>query len=340
MFVATKTLDAIKNQIESDQGAKFRENLRWLMPKMEDAYRGEGSPYRKHLGASLIGGDCARDLWYGFKWAKQPRFPERILRLFNRGHLEEARFLSMLMCADCDVWFEKEDGGQYTFHDVYGHFGSSLDGVIGNVPDLPAGVFAYGEFKTSSSSVFKKVKANGVRNEKWEHFIQCQTCMHKMNLPYSLYIMVNKDNDELHAEILEYDPKFGVDSVTRAGSIVFSNEPPPRIANSHSFFKCRMCNKKDLCHLDGVPDVNCRTCAHSTPLRTGIDTGEWECALDHDCINTKQAFVGCEDHLFNPHMLNFAEMIDSSAEENYIVLQLASGKTIVNGKKLHPKRND
>ena len=44
---------------------------------------------RAHLGASMIGRECNRALWYGFRWATVPNFPGRVLRLFKRGHDEE-----------------------------------------------------------------------------------------------------------------------------------------------------------------------------------------------------------------------------------------------------------
>lgn len=58
---------------------------------------------RKHLGFSLIGDECQRKLWYGFRWCKMPRPEPRLKRLFNRGHLEEDRFIDYLTGIGCDV---------------------------------------------------------------------------------------------------------------------------------------------------------------------------------------------------------------------------------------------
>jgi hypothetical protein len=57
------------------------------------------SGFRHHLGASLIGRECERDIWYSFRWAQRATFPPRILRLFERGHLEEFRFVKNLRAA-------------------------------------------------------------------------------------------------------------------------------------------------------------------------------------------------------------------------------------------------
>lgn len=60
--------------------------------------------HRSHLGASLIGGECKRKLWYIFRWCKAEQFEGRILRLFNRGHLEEDRFIKYLEGIGAEVW--------------------------------------------------------------------------------------------------------------------------------------------------------------------------------------------------------------------------------------------
>lgn len=51
---------------------------------------------RKHLGGSLIGRECMRELWYSFRWATETKHDGRILRLFQRGHSEEFSFVKYL----------------------------------------------------------------------------------------------------------------------------------------------------------------------------------------------------------------------------------------------------
>ena len=36
-----------------------------------------------HLGASIIGKDCERALWYDFRWVTRWAFTGRMLRLFD-----------------------------------------------------------------------------------------------------------------------------------------------------------------------------------------------------------------------------------------------------------------
>jgi hypothetical protein len=52
--------------------------------------------HRNHLGASELGEECWRKLWYGFRWVKQEKFDGRMMRLFNVGHSAEPRFITYL----------------------------------------------------------------------------------------------------------------------------------------------------------------------------------------------------------------------------------------------------
>jgi hypothetical protein len=328
MIKAEKTLALIDQVIEADGGASFRQYLEQVIPKMEDAYRGKSPPFRRHLGASLIGRDCSRELWYSFRWAVQKSIPSRLQRLFNRGHLEEARFIAMLQAAGIEIWYETEDGGQFKFSDVEGHFGSSLDGVVRGVPDLPPDVPAYAEFKTSGDKAFQKVKANGVQNEKFEHYVQMQVCMFEMQLPYSLYMMVNKNDDELHAEIIQADTEVAKRYLDRARGIIYSDEALPKIHDSPGWWKCKFCDARPVCHLDQVPEINCRTCAHATPEHDG----SWSCQRGNQEIFTDAMYVGCSEHVFNPYLLSQKVVYNGGSEDGrHTDITLISGDRILQG---------
>ena len=54
------------------------------------AYEAEaGDGFREHLGASVIGRECDRALWYEFRWITRAAQGGRMLRLFETGRLEE-----------------------------------------------------------------------------------------------------------------------------------------------------------------------------------------------------------------------------------------------------------
>ncbi len=334
--LATKTLALIEKTIEADQGASFRQALEKVIPKMEDAYRGKEDAFRSHMGASSIGKECSRMLWYNFHWAVPVKFPARIMRLFNRGHLEEARFIAMLQCCGLTVHYETEDGGQFKMTDHGGHFGSALDGVIEGIPDIPKGKPCLGEYKTSSAKYFKKMVANGVEAEKYEHYIQMQEYMAYYELEYALYLVVNKDDDDLYGEIVKLKPKIAKQYSDRAKGLIQYDAPPPRINKSPGFFKCTFCDYKALCQLGSVmPVVNCRTCAHSTPKMDDPSIHQkWVCEKWQTVIDKPRQLEGCESHVFNYTLFDCKDRYGVAFKQGdgeNVLYEHEDGRIIVNG---------
>lgn len=328
--LASKTVAMIDAAIKADGGNAFRGRLKDLLPKMDDAYRQDEKPYRKHLGASLIGRDCARELQLKWLWASSSKkeLDGRILRLFNRGHLEEARFLAMLLgVPGIQVWFETPEGGQFRWQDFNGHYGSALDGIARGVPDLEPGVPCYCEFKTANDSSFKAIVKNGCRAEKYEHFVQQQQCMKYYKLPFSLYLVVNKNTDELYGEIIPYEKDVADQYTRRAGEIIFASDPMPRISNVATFFKCKFCDEKEVCHGKKVAEINCRTCCHWT----AEEDGSVSCARNNDEVFDECAWVGCPEHVYNPSVLVGVSYLGGDMATNCTTLRTLEGEEFKQG---------
>ena len=298
---ATKTLKAIDQHIKADGGNEFRKQLKLAIVEIDDAYRSdEKQEHRSHLGGSMIGRDCPRALWYVFRWAKYIHHIPRMLRLFNRGHLEEARFVALLRQAGMTVWQSDSNGKQFRVSGHGGHFGSAIDGVIGECPDLPENVRALGEFKTHNAKSFAKLEKEGVRGAKYEHFIQMQIYMAFYRLPFAIYLAVNKDDDSLWAEIIPFEQEIAAQYWDRAGFIVFAEQPPAKISASSTAFGCKFCDFREICHKGHQPDRNCRTCVHSFPSPDGGQ--QWGCRK-HQCWLTKeQQLVGCHQYQLREDM--------------------------------------
>lgn len=275
MKLASKTLAAIEAEISKDQGARYKGLLRQLMPTAEDAYNDKEDPFRSHLGASLIGRECAREIWSSFRWFKKPNFSGQMIRLFNRGHLEEPRMIALLLLIGCKVWHQDENGKQFRIHGHRGHYGGGLDGVGQGIPDLPEGVNFLTEYKTHGEKSFNLLIEKGVLEAKWEHFVQMQQYMGYYKLPYALYCAVNKNTDQLHMEIIEYDPTQDKRYQERARIIVDSETAPARINNSPGWYKCKMCDQKDICHGSELPEKTCRSCRYIKVE----DNGKWSCQM-------------------------------------------------------------
>lgn len=321
--IAVETLRAIDTAIHKDQGSSMRGWLGKVIMHIGDAYRTGEDGHRSHMGASQIGGECARAIWYNFHWATKSNFPARILRLFNRGHLEEARFVAMLLMIGCKVFQQDAEGNQFRISHANGHFGGSGDGVVIGLPDLQAEQAALAEFKTHGEKSFfelagknwKQFSENltapqnkrkdvaftgkGVRSAKFEHYVQMQVYMRKMGIPAGLYVAVNKNTDELYAEMVFLESEVGDQFLDRGLKLVYMEEAPKRISESPGFFKCMFCDHKPVCHLKAAPDLNCRTCKYSKPSTTNKD---WICTL-HDAVIPKETqLTGCKDYERNPEI--------------------------------------
>ena len=274
---------------------------------------GDAEKARPYLGASAIGGECKRALWYSFRWASKEDFDGRMYRLFQSGHLAEPRFIADLRAIGCTVWdCDPATGKQFGASHFGGHMRGHCDGVAkgipggGNKPHLL-------EFKTHSAKSFADLKKKGMQAAKPQHWAQCQWYMGKMNLDRALYLAVNKDTDELYSERIEFDQVEYEKILAKAESIIFAVEPPPKISDDPKYYICNMCSQKAVCHGHKTPAKTCRSCCHSTPEREG--DARWSCAKHPDGRNSSIPVevqrAGCQQHLPLPFLVTYADATDA-----------------------------
>lgn len=273
--------------------------------------RGESEKSRTYLGASIIGKECKRALWYAFRWAAKEKFDGRMLRLFQTGHLAEPRFVADLRAIGATVYdVNPADGKQFGFVDHGGHARGHMDGAVQGIPG-GGKKWHVAEFKTHSAKSFATLKKDGVKKAKPEHFAQMQWYMGKSGMDRALYLAVNKDTDELYSERLEFDKVAFEQIQAKFDSIIFAAEPPAKISQDPKFFLCNWCNFNSICHGHKVPAASCRTCVHSTPERDG--DGRWSCAKagPDSSIPVEAQRTGCGQHLPLPFLLTYADAVDA-----------------------------
>ena len=275
--------------------------------------RGSNEAPRGYLGASAIGKECSRELWYEFRKCSKPNFDGRLYRLFDRGHKEEFRFVEELRGIGCEVHEFDQDGNQFEVIACDGHFKGHTDGAALGVIEAPK-MWHLLEMKTSSASLFKKIEKDGCELAKPQHYAQMQVYMHLTGLKRALYMVVNKDTDALYTERLRYDSKRAQSYINKAQGIINASTPPERADTLPAEGKkpkygspCTYCDAKALCHgisdvAVNVPALHCRQCVHSTP----IEDGKWRCEQ-----TSNEALEVCDSHLFLPGLINFAEPTDS-----------------------------
>ena len=258
--------------------------------------------HRKHLGASIIGEACKRKLWYTFRWVGYEKFSGRMLRLFNRGHLEELRNNAWLRGIGATVWDydynapKKADGSypQITISGVNGHFGGSCDGVVQLPPVFGVPFPMLQEFKTNGTGKgFNDVRNEGVEKAKVNHWAQQCVYGYKLGLDYSLYWNTNKNDDDIHMEVVKLDHKLGAHMEAKAELIITSQEAPARLSDNPTNFLCKFCNFSKVCHQGDVPLTNCRSCAYARP----IENKQWFCDKHNGTPPDDVIKTGCGDHV-------------------------------------------
>jgi hypothetical protein len=278
---------------------------------------------RPHLGASLIGHDCERALFFTFRWATVERHDGRLLRLFQTGHLAEHRFVADLRSIGCEVQeVNPETGKQWQVSAVMGHFGGSMDGVVLGLPEAPK-TWHVAEFKTHSEKSFLELKKRGVKEAKPLHYAQMQTYMHLGGLERAFYMAVNKNTDELYAERVRIDKDEGPRLVAKAERVIRATVAPDRIAATEDFYKCRFCSHSDVCWGKAASVRHCRSCVFSE-----VVDGGWRCNLvprSPANLSLEKQKLGCRHHRYLPTFVP-GRQIDAAEDGSWIKYEMPDGE--------------
>lgn len=201
---------------------------------------------RSYLGASSIGEECDRKLWYSYHQPARINDP-RVHRIMDFGHFSESYALSMLKHAGYEV-FHEEGSSQYGFQDeeLKGH----IDGVI-MIDDLPYLL----EIKSANTKRFAEMVKDGIEKSNPVYFTQVQVYMKYMELHNTLFFVINKDTCEIHIEIINYQPMKADYAVKRGKDIVRQEKEPERKYASKAFYKCKFCSYKDKCWGEEPPKL-------------------------------------------------------------------------------------
>lgn len=251
-------------------------------------------PFRSHLGMSLIGSECERFLWYHFRWFQRNEVTARKYRLFSVGHRTEPlvraelRAIGVQFLDTVDV-----DGKQITVSSVQGHYGGSCDGVF-VAPRYGLYVPTLLEVKTSKTGAdFSNLAKKKMATTKPTHFIQNSCYGKALKIHYCLYIAENKNDSDRYVELVKLDWTLAEQHEQKAFKIIGSQTPPSRISEKETFYLCKMCSMRGVCHGNEVPQPNCRNCQHAVP----VEEGAWYCNHWQAHIPKVYWIQGCPQHL-------------------------------------------
>lgn len=294
-------------------------------------------PRRTYLGFSAIGQSCSRRLWYSFRWAENETFSPLSAKAIEDGHRgEDVQADRLRLVPGVELHTVAEDGKQFGFIALAGHFRGHMDGAIHGVLQAPKTWHVW-EHKQVNEKKFAKLDACKAKHgEKdalrhWDPVYYAQAVLYMRFTGMTRHYLTcaspggrsttscRTDENTAEADRL----------VDKAERIIFTDRPPERITDDPAWFECKWCPYSSLCHATAAPLPNCRTCAHATPARDGT----WVCERHHKVLSKDDQLAGCQAHRFIPALLDrFAEPIDANEDDNWIAYRnTITGESFVNG---------
>ena len=211
-----------------------------LSKKIEKAQSRDDKQTRDYIGASGIGAECLRQIWYEYKGTKAEAVPTKIRRTWAIGRHLEGLILDWLADAKIEIartWIDIESEGMPFFR-----------GHVDSVWMKKGKPFAIIEIKTAKDASFNIFVKKGLRAWSPQYYAQIQSYMGMSGIHKAYILVLNKDNSEISDELVEFNEVFYKSLQRKASMIASAEVAPPKINNSPLYFKCKMCKFNKVCH--------------------------------------------------------------------------------------------
>lgn len=216
---------------------------------------------RDYLGASLIGEECVRKVWYSYNHYPRQPFSASTLWNFEDGHrIEDIIADRLRLIPGIQLWTHQENGQQYGFSALNGKFRGHVDGVIKGLLQAPKAPHVW-ENKCSAQKKFDEFKAlkvkhgekNTLKEWNYNYFVQAQLYMHYLQIDRHYMTVALAGGRDIDSCRTEYQGEVAEKYINRADSVLKAKDEPPRLSDKPDFWLCRFCDFKDVCH--GQKDV-------------------------------------------------------------------------------------
>lgn len=211
-----------------------------LTKKIEKVQSRDDRQTRDYIGASGIGAECLRQIWYEFKGTQAEAVPTKIRRTWAIGRHLESLILDWLSQIGIEIqrsWIE-------LVADEMPYFKGHVDSVW-----MKKGMpFALLEIKTAKDASFNIFIKKGLRTWNPQYYAQIQSYMGMSGIHKAYIMVLNKDSSDLADELVEFDPAFYETLKNKAKMIANANVAPPKINGSPLWYQCKMCKFNKVCH--------------------------------------------------------------------------------------------
>lgn len=206
-------------------------------------------PIRPYIGASSIGNDCKRAIWYSYHNIACAPYTAKQKRTFEIGKRLEDMVLDYIELAGFKLVRGKPGTPGIPCQDEELEFFSGhMDGLL-YLSDTHIVAL---ELKTAKESEFKKFVNDGVKAWKPSYYAQVQSYMGMKKLQHAVIFVICKNTSAWHCEWIEYDDIFFHELRIKAAMIAETIEPPDKINNNPCYYICQMCKYKEHCHNPGT----------------------------------------------------------------------------------------
>ena len=211
-----------------------------LCKKIEKVQSRDDRQTRDYIGASGIGAECLRQIWYEFNGFQAESVPTKIRRTWAIGRHLESLILDWLTDAKIEIartWVDLESEGMPFFK-----------GHVDSVWIKKGKPFAIIEIKTAKDSSFNIFVKKGLRTWNPQYYAQIQSYMGMSGIHKAYILVLNKDNSEIADELVTFDEVFYQGLRGKAAMIANAEVAPPKINSSPLWFQCKMCKYNKVCH--------------------------------------------------------------------------------------------
>lgn len=210
-----------------------------LTKLIESYQQEEKQESRNYIGASSIGSDCLRQIWYQFKGKKAEDVPVKFVRAWEIGKKLENLVVEWVIKAGISV-----ETNHFTyFAENMPYFQGHFDGIM-----VWRKKRAILEIKTAKHASFNIFLKKGLRFWNPQYYAQVQSYMGMSGIHNTYIIVLNKDTSDLSDELLLFDSDFYEKLCAKARMIYGAHMEPPKINGSALFYKCKMCKFNKVCH--------------------------------------------------------------------------------------------
>lgn len=195
---------------------------------------------RDYIGASTIGAECLRQIWYEFKGFQATQVPTKTRRTWTVGRVLENTILDWLVEAGIEI--------QRTWPDLIANDMPYFRGHLDSVWIKKGKPFAIIEIKTAKDASYMIFAKKGLRTWQPQYYAQIQTYMGMSGIHQAYIVVFNKDTSDISDELVIFDEAFYKKLQEKAVMIANAKAAPPKINGSPLWYLCKMCKFHKVCH--------------------------------------------------------------------------------------------